>query len=96
MADVSFHPAADAEILEATEWYLQRSRAAATAFVRELEHAIERIAEAPTRYPLTRFGRRRFVMLSYPYDVVYRIAAGAVEVVAVAHHARNPAYWRRR
>ncbi|HEX7831039.1 MAG TPA: hypothetical protein VF787_15390 [Thermoanaerobaculia bacterium] len=52
MTTVNFHPAADAELLEATEWYLSRSLAAATALLREL--------------------------------------------VAVAHHARRPAYWRSR
>jgi plasmid stabilization system protein ParE len=55
MTSVSFHPAADEELLEATEWYATRSAAAATGFAREIEHAIERIAEAPDRYPLTRF-----------------------------------------
>lgn len=96
MAAVSFHPAADEELLEATDWYLARSATAAEGFVREIEHALARIGEAPERYPLTRFGRRRFVLLNYPYDVVYRIIGSDVEIIAVAHHARKPAYWRDR
>lgn len=96
MVDVSFHPAADDELLEATTWYVERSATAAAGFVREIEHALERIAEAPERYPLTRHGRRRFVLLNYPYDVVYRVRPGVVEIVAVAHHSRRPGYWRNR
>ena len=96
MTGVSFHPDADQELAEATEWYLERSATAAAGFVREVEHAIGRIAEAPERFPLTRFGRRRFVLLNYPYDLVYRIARTGVEIVAVAHHARRPGYWRKR
>ena len=69
MVAVRFHPAADEELLEATEWYLKRSPTAAAGFVREVEHALARIAEAPERYPLTRFGRRRFVLMNYPYDI---------------------------
>jgi toxin ParE1/3/4 len=96
MTSVEFHPAADEELLEATEWYIERSPTAAAGFVREIEHALSRIAEAPERYPLTRFGRRRFVLLNYPYDLVYRIAHGEVEIIAVSHHARRPGYWRQR
>jgi plasmid stabilization system protein ParE len=53
MTVVSFHPAADDELQDATEWYLARSAAAAAGFLREIEHALSRIAEAPERYPLT-------------------------------------------
>jgi plasmid stabilization system protein ParE len=96
MSVVSFHPAADEDLLEATTWYLERSTRAAAGFVREIEHALARIAEAPLRYPLTRYRRRRFVLVNYPYDVVYRVVRDSVEIVAIAHHARRPDYWRSR
>jgi toxin ParE1/3/4 len=96
VTNLSFHPAADEELLEATGWYLERSAVAAAGFVREIERALSRIAETPERYPLTRFGRRRFVLLNYPYDVVYRVTRDEIEIIAVAHHARRPAYWRGR
>jgi plasmid stabilization system protein ParE len=47
MIAVSFHPASNEELLEATTWYLARSHAAAAGFVREVDHAVMRIAEAP-------------------------------------------------
>ena len=96
MIAVRFHPAADLELLQATAWYVERSDTAAAGFVREIEHALSRIGETPDRYPLTRFGRRRFVLLNYPYDVVYRVTRAAVEIIAVAHHSRRPGYWRSR
>lgn len=71
MTTISFHPAADEELLT-------------------------RIAGAPERYPLTRFGRRRFVLVSYPYDIVYRVTQNEIEIMAIAHHARRPGYWRNR
>ena len=49
MTSVEFHPAAGAELDAATDWYLSRSITAASAFIREIEHAIERIAESPFR-----------------------------------------------
>jgi plasmid stabilization system protein ParE len=91
-----FHPAARAELLEAEDWYLKRSVRAAGEFVREVDHALTRIREAPDRYPETRYGRRRFVLLNFPFDLVYRITDHEVEIIAVAHHSRRPAYWRSR
>jgi plasmid stabilization system protein ParE len=94
--NVRFHPLADDEYIEAIDWYLDRSETAAAGFVREIDHAILRIGEAPTRYPVTRFGLRRFVLMKYPFDLVYRILPAEVEIIAVAHHSRKPGYWRGR
>ena len=96
MTRVRFHPLADEELVEAIDWYLARSGRAAAGFAREIDHAIQRIGEAPSRYPVTRFSRRRFVLMKYPFDLVYRILPTEVEIIAVAHHARRPGYWRKR
>jgi len=96
MKIVKFHPLAGDELASATEWYIARSHSAASRFVYEIEHAVLRISESPERYPVTRFGRRRFVLLSFPYDLIYRIQSSEIEIIAVAHHARRPGYWRNR
>jgi plasmid stabilization system protein ParE len=93
---VSFHPAAFAELLAAHDWYLARSTTAAAEFVDEIERAVSRIQEAPERYPETRHQRRRFVLLSFPFAVVYRLTPTHIEILAVAHHSRRPGYWRSR
>jgi len=93
---VSFHPAARRELLKHSKWYVDRSLSAAAGFEREIDHAITRIIEAPERYPLTRRGRRRFVLLEYPFDVIYRIRDRDVQIMAIAHHSRRPEYWLRR
>jgi len=72
MTSVEFHPAAQTELTTATDWYLERSKSAAAEFLREVQHAVQRIAESPERYPVTRNGRRRFVLLNFPFDLVYR------------------------
>src|SRR5258708_38525871 len=63
MTSVRFHPLADEELVSAIDWYLARSGRAAAGFAREIDHAIQRIGESPARYPVTRFGRRRFVLM---------------------------------
>ena len=96
MTSVKFHPLADEELVSAIDWHLARSGRAAAGFAREIDHAIQRIGESPARYPVTRFGRRRFVLMKYPFDLVYRVLPTEVEIIAVAHHARRPGYWRKR
>jgi plasmid stabilization system protein ParE len=93
---VSFHPAARSEVLRHRKWYEDRSPSAASGFEREVDRAISRIMEAPERYPLTRRGRRRFVMLEYPFDLIYRIREDDIQIMAVAHHSRRPEYWLHR
>ena len=93
---VRYNPAARAELFHATNWYLERSERAAGEFVREVEHALLRIQEAPERYPETRYRRRRFVLMNFPYDLVYRFTNEEIEIVAVVHHSRRPGYWKSR
>jgi toxin ParE1/3/4 len=90
---VSFHPAARRELLKHSKWYRDRSLSAAAGFEREIDHAIARIQEAPERYPLTKRGRRRFVLLEYPFNLIYRIHEQQIQIIAVAHHSRRPEYW---
>ena len=52
MPNVSFGPAAEAEIIEATNWYRSHSEALSGRFRAELEVTVERIAENPLRFPV--------------------------------------------
>jgi len=47
MRTVRFHPEANQELIEAREWYERRSEVAAQAFSLAINHAIDRILEAP-------------------------------------------------
>ena len=93
---VSFHPEAMEEAEAAAAWYLDRSKQAADAFVRELERAIEKLADAPGRWPIFEGETRRFTLRRFPFLVVYRASHSAIEVLAVAHGRRRPGYWRNR
>ena len=93
---VEFHPLAEEEWLAAYAWYAERSETAARAFLREMDRAILRISEAPERWPKYDSATRRFLLVRFPFSVIYRVATKNVEVVAVAHHKRNPGYWRDR
>jgi len=93
---LEFHPAAVEEARAARQWYQDRSPAAADAFIAELDAALERIADAPERFPVYLHGTRRYLLHRFPYIVVFRRTQSAVHVIAVAHGRRRPGYWKGR
>jgi toxin ParE1/3/4 len=91
-----FFEEANDEAEEARRWYRDRSETAEAAFLRELDHAVELVVEAPHRWPRYISSTRRYVFPRYPYSLVYFLENDVVNVVAVAHENRRPGYWRKR
>lgn len=96
MADLRFHPEADAEYLEAVHWYRAISLRVAFRFVLALESAVAKIRAMPKAYPRYNRQHRMFVLKRFPYYLVYREQADDITIVAVAHKARRPGYWKSR
>jgi plasmid stabilization system protein ParE len=94
--DIEFHPDALAETLAARDWYLERSPAAAKAFVKEIENGLEQIAEAPLLRTLYLSETRQLLLRHFPFALVYLIANEKIFIVAVAHGKRRPGYWKKR
>jgi len=90
------HPAALEEAESAARWYRERSPLAATRFVEELNQVIDKIVEAPQRWPRGARGTRKVKLPCFPFLVIYREAEGAVLVLAIAHGRRRPGYWKGR
>ena len=93
---IEFHPAAEAELLEAATWDRARSEKAGAAFRREVERGVTRIAAAPERWPDFKDGARRCLLRRFPFSLVNRLLGDAIQILAVAHGARRPGYWRSR
>jgi toxin ParE1/3/4 len=93
-----FHPAAEAELLAAIDWYAARDTDVATELASVVRDALVLIAQVPDAWP-TWPGRedlRVRVLRRFPFSIIYALAAEAIVVVAVAHHRRRPGYWLRR
>jgi toxin ParE2 len=87
---------AEAELQDAAAWYDERSPGLGLRFVLAVSAKVADIAEAPQRWPLAA-GTRRVLMGRFPYALVYReVAEEELEIVAIAHLHRRPAYWSRR
>ena len=93
---IRFHPAAAAEVEAAARWYAERSAVAARAFATEVSACVERVGEAPERWPHYLHDARRYFFPHFPFSLIYRVRNGEIEIVAVTHHARQPGYWRDR
>lgn len=94
--NVEFHPAALREVEDAQAWYEERSLFAASAFLREVSTAVQRLRESPTRYPAAGGATRRILLERFPFTLFYRVGTGRVTIVAVAHQKRRPGYWSAR
>jgi plasmid stabilization system protein ParE len=93
---IELHPEAIAEARDARVWYAERSPVAASAFMAELDLAVDRISGSPDRWATYLHGTRRYLLNRFPYFVVYRVTGNKLQVVAVAHGRKRPGYWRHR
>jgi plasmid stabilization system protein ParE len=96
MAEVSYHPEAEAEIRAAAAWYLSRSQRAAVGLIEELDRVMVLIQQFPEWQPPYDERHRFAVLRRYPYSVVYRIEGERIRVIAFAHSRRSAGYWQDR
>jgi plasmid stabilization system protein ParE len=91
-APIRFSGAAGADFRGAVLWYEAESPGLGDEFARAVRAATDLISSGPERWP-TKNGLRRYVLRRFPYTIAYRLASDVVEVLAVAHHSRDPATW---
>lgn len=90
-----FEEAAE-EVEHERHWYRQRSESAEASFLRELEHAIAAVVDAPHMWPRYIAGTRRYVFPTFPFSLVYFVEEDLVLIVSIAAEHKQPGYWRDR
>jgi plasmid stabilization system protein ParE len=97
-AEVVFHRLARSDYVKARGWYLKEGgEVLAASFVREVDNAVNRIAEGPLRGQRFRTKFRWVRLHRFPYLLYYHVLEPTrVIVLAVAHGSRRPGYWIRR
>jgi hypothetical protein len=96
---IRFDSAARAELASAAKWYELQREGLGSDLIAEIEIALAAIAAQPTTWPrLSDHPElRRFVIARFPFSMVYLLRGDEeVVIVAVAHRARRPNYWRER
>ena len=84
-------PTAEAELLDAAQWYQDQQADLEVAFLMELQTAFDAAQHRPTSFPKTSSVLRRVRLNRFPYAVYFRMESRTVRVVAVRHTARRNA-----
>lgn len=71
------------EAIESAAWYEQERPGLGIEFERAINAAGAR-------------GIKRLALRRFPYDIVVRVLAHEIIIVAIAHQSRRPGYWRDR
>ncbi len=91
-----YHPGAEAEMLEAVQFYERRMPGLGDRFLRAFDAAIAEILIEPERWPIIEGDLRRRLIRQFPFGVYYRVEGDDLRILVVKHHSRHPEYWRDR
>lgn len=101
MRTLRIHEAAAEEAAEAAAWYERERPGLGTEFERAIDAALDLLEQEIV--PLTSLpgtagarGTKRLMLRRFPYAVIVREHGTEILVVAFAHQARRPGYWRGR
>jgi hypothetical protein len=93
--------AAAREAEAAAAWYERERPGLGSEFADAVETGIDLIAEdilplSPMPAESGGKGATRLILRRFPYDIVVMEREAKTIVIAVAHHARKPGYWKKR
>lgn len=89
-------PRAENDIQAAFEWYESQRSGLGDQFLVAVRERLEAIRNFPEASPVVYRSIRRAVVSRFPYLIFYIVRPERIAVIAVLHHARNPASWPRR
>lgn len=88
------YEAGQLELREAAIWYEDQSEGLGKEFTAAVDVALRLITRTPTVWPKVWREVRRYPLKRFPFAILYREVGTGLEVLAVAHHARKPGYWK--
>ena len=89
-----FHPEAEAEHLETVAYYETRRSGLGSHYLAAFEQALNAVRTDTLRFRIVQEPDiRRAPLVRFPLSIIYRETRGRIEILAVAHHKRRPAYW---
>ncbi len=89
---------AEAEMVEAAQYYNEHQPELGSDFLDKVDAALESLAADPLRYGFYRSSKivRSVRLARFPYRLLFVVGPARVVVVAVAHLHRHPDYWKHR
>lgn len=96
MSTARFLGPARQEFLTEVAYYDQAQAGLGQRFAIAVEAAASRALAFPHAGALTASGARKVTVKGFPYSVIYQPEPSGIVILAVAHHARKPGYWKLR
>lgn len=88
------HPDAADEHQRQVSYYEEKQKGLGKRYHAAFRKAVEAACNGPQRYKIDwPPDIRRVQFTAFPFDLVYREQRGIVQVLAIAHHRREPGYW---
>lgn len=91
-----YHPDAEAELIEAAQFYERRVPTLGVQFLDAIDLAAKVIQADPERWRIIESEIRRYLMTRFPFAIYYRVCSDHLRILAIKHHGRHPDYWRYR
>lgn len=93
---ITYHPEAEAELVETAAFYDRRIRGLGDSFLRAFNVAIADVEKQPAFWPIVEGDVRYRSLRRFPYAIYYRHMGDEIRVLVIKHHKRHPDYWRHR
>jgi plasmid stabilization system protein ParE len=93
---VEYHPEAEDDLSEATEYLAVRRTGYGDGFEQAVRTAEEMIAMFPRIGRRRPGGVRRVEVHGFKYGLIYEVRRDSIFVLAVAHYSWHRGYWRHR
>ena len=87
---------AEAELVEAIDWYEARDAGLESDFLRCIDSCFERILRHPESYSVVHRKTRMAIVRRFPYLVMYRVSGDTISIIAIFHASRDPMIWKER
>jgi hypothetical protein len=93
---VDFLSPAQAELVEAIDYYNSKKAGLGSEFAEEVQRTIHRISQSPEAWAPLSKRTRRCRTQRFPYGVIYQLRGNSILVVAIMHMHRDPQGWKTR
>lgn len=84
------------ELAAEITWLNGQSAGLGNRLLDDVVLALRTIEEFPQLGAHRSHGCRRFLLVNFPFDLVYSLSEDRISIVALAHHRRKPGYWKDR
>ena len=96
MTGYRFLSPAEEEMNEAALFYDGQSSGLGQNLLDDIQQSINRLRAYPQLGAEIETGLRRLLLHRFPFSLIYVVDRREILIVSVAHHGRQPGYWRSR